>query len=180
MKRFFSFLIAIAFTLAVKGQLIIPMVSGINSKDFGVGYGTFIHFDKPVYQGANITIEASYNHFNSKRFKGYGITTAPIKIGYQYTIKKNGLGYYVEPQIGFNLVGRIPNYSLPEGQYGDKSFNGLVTGANAGYLLDTGKKIGIISFGIRYEAVIYDGGNGLIPVLGLFLCFNGRNKREDY
>ncbi len=73
----------------------------------------------------------------------YGFDLVPIKVGYRYLFDSIGKGFYLEPQLGYNVYGISPS---------DSVFHGFVWSFGVGYLF---KPLGGLKFdlGIRYESV---------------------------
>ncbi len=57
-------------------------------------------------KGSDVTLEIGANIFIlNDGYDGDGTIMCPLKAGYRYTLNETGKGFYIEPQIGFNLVG---------------------------------------------------------------------------
>ncbi len=115
-------------------------------------------------------MELAATVFSLKRNDAYGWIVIPVKAGYRYTFNQTGSGFYIEPQLGYNVHGVDP---------ADKVFTGLVYGAGTGYLF---KPMGKIQFdlGIRYESAVHK--DGAANYLSLRLSHNfsiGRRESEE-
>jgi hypothetical protein len=58
----------------------------------------------PVSDAADVSLEIGVNFFPSKD-EGEGTAMCPLKAGYRYTLNGTGEGFYVEPQVGYNIYG---------------------------------------------------------------------------
>jgi hypothetical protein len=133
---FKQFLIAgfLLVSFHVNGQIQISKIIGKNSSEFNTGYGGYLKFGYPVSDAADVTLEVGANIFQLKADPAYGWAVLPVKAGYRYTINGTGAGFYIEPQVGYNVYGIDP---------ANNKFSGLVLGSGAGYLFKPG---GLIQF----------------------------------
>lgn len=146
-KQFLFFLLT-GLTLQANGQIQIAKLVGKNSNDYTTGYGGFLKYAYPVSEGNAISLEAGALIFNSKADSRYGWIVVPFKAGYRYTFNQTGSGFYVEPQLGYNVYGLDPE---------EQKFHGVILGAGTGYIFQP--IAGTIQFdlGLRYESVVYKG-----------------------
>lgn len=102
----------------------------------------------PISEGSDITLELGANVFSLKEDPAYGWAVVPIKAGYRYTLNRTGTGFYIEPQVGYNVYGIDPN---------NMKYTGLILGGGAGYLF---QPIGNIKFdlGLLFESSLHKGG----------------------
>ena len=129
-------------------QIQVSKIIGKTSKDYGTGYGGYLKVSHPISEAADVTVEIGANVFSLKENPAYGWAVVPIKAGYRYTINQTGTGFYIEPQVGYNVYGIDPN---------DMKYTGLILAAGAGYLF---KPIGNIKFdlGLLFESAMHKGG----------------------
>ncbi|HYK57480.1 MAG TPA: hypothetical protein VEV15_13520, partial [Flavisolibacter sp.] len=150
---------SLVFFLIVQASAQIGAVKlvGNNTKDYAIGLGAFIKTGFPVSEAADITLELGANIFPLKGYgTEYGTIMCPLKAGYRHTLNGTGQGFYVEPQVGFNLVGIT---SLPD-NYGNDinlKYHGVVLAAGTGYLFTIGRAP--FDLNLRYETVIAHGGS---------------------
>ena len=98
--------------MQANAQISVVKLVGNNTKDYAIGFGAFIKGGVPVSEAADVTLELGADIFFMKGSGGdYGTIMCPLKAGYRYTLNGSGQGFYVEPQVGFNLVGVT---SLPD------------------------------------------------------------------
>lgn len=151
---------------------------GNNTKDYAIGFGAFIKSGIPVSEGADLTLEIGANFFPQKGYgMDYGTLMCPLKAGYRYTLDGTGLGFYIEPQAGFNLLG-LTTIADDDGNSVDLKYHGVVLAAGAGYLFTIGGAP--FDLNLRYETVIAHGGSNNMIALGLsrFISFGKRDS--DY
>jgi hypothetical protein len=149
---------------------------GNNTKDYSIGFGAFIKAGIPVSEGADVTLEIGADIFFMSGYgTEYGTVMCPLKAGYRYTLNGTGQGFYIEPQVGYNLVGVT---SLPDenGNTVNLSYHGIVLAAGTGYLFTIGR----IPFDVnlRYETVIAHGGSNNLISLGISRYFSFKKREE--
>jgi hypothetical protein len=108
---------------------------------------------------------------------GYGTAMCPLKAGYRYTLDGTGKGFYVEPQVGFNVYG-ITSLQDKNGEDVDLKYHGVIFAAGTGYLFS----ISNISFDVnlRYETVIAHGGSNNLVCLGISKSFGFGRRDTNY
>ena len=143
---FLGIFLFVSFKL--NAQIQFSKIVGKSSKDYGVGKGGFLKFSHPISEASDVTLELGANVFSLKDDPAYGWALIPIKAGYRYTLNRTGTGFYIEPQVGYNVYGIDPD---------DMKYTGLILAAGAGYLF---KPIGKIKFdlGILFESAMHKGG----------------------
>ncbi|TDH26623.1 hypothetical protein EXU57_11075 [Segetibacter sp. 3557_3] len=67
----------------------------------------------------------------------------PVLSDYRYSLSKSGNGFYIEPQVGYELYGADP----------DCEYTGLVLAGGAGYVFPAARK-GQIDLGILFETPV--------------------------
>jgi len=160
MKKHLIAIIILSSTVTVShAQLLVSKLLGKNSNQYTAGWGAFLNVSIPVSEADAVTTEFGVNMFFYKANTDYGIATAPLKIGYLYTFDRTGSGFYIEPQLGYNLVGLVPNFDNTYIHDAETKFNGVATGVKAGYLIDWRQLGGQINLGLREESVFYGGGS---------------------
>ena len=161
---------------SLRAQLFVSKLTGKGSSNYNTGYGAFLKLGFPISDADEITGEIGFNDYTLKDLPSYGILTAPLKVGYQYTIDRSGSGFYVEPQLGYNIVGIVPSYNIRTYQEDETKFKGVVGTVNGGYIIcweGIGTKINL---GLRYESVFYGGGS--VHSAGMFILFSFPKKKE--
>jgi len=79
-------------------------------------------------------LETGVHFFFDKDYTEYGVADVPLKFGYRYTINRTGAGFYVEPQLGYNIYGVKSYYDYTNYKDVDEKFHGLVLSGGVGYL----------------------------------------------
>ena len=174
-KRTVAATIMFLLIMQANAQISVIKLVGNDTKDYSIGFGAFIKSGFPVTDAADVTLELGADIFFMKGYgTDYGTIMCPLKAGYRYTLNGTGQGLYVEPQVGYNLVGIT---SLPN-DYGDDinlKYHGVVLAAGAGYLFTIGRAP--FDFNLRYETVIAHGGSNNLVSLGIsrFIFFRKRD-----
>ncbi|SRR6266700_3685467 len=156
-------------------QIEVAKIVGKNSKDYNLGFGAFLKFAYPVSEAADLSLEAGFLFFVlNDGGDGDGTAFCPLKLGYRYTLNQTGTGFYVEPQVGFNLYGvssvNVNGYTV------NSKFHGAILGAGFGYLFPPGGHIQF-DLGLRYETVIVSGNS--LNFLALRLSHNFSFRKRD-
>lgn len=174
-KRLLATALLLFFIIQANAQLGVMKLVGNGTEDYKLGYGAFIKTGFPVLEGSDATLEIGANVFLMDG--GDGTIMCPLKGGYRYTLNRTGKGFYVEPQVGFNLYG-ITSTQDKNGADVDLKYHGVVFAAGTGYLFT----ISNIAFDInlRYETVIAHGGSNNLVTLGLSKSFNFGRRNTDY
>lgn len=139
-------------------QLDVALLLGERKKSLAlpIAFGGFIKFGVPINQSDEISAEASYLTWDEGD-AGY----FAAKVGYVYTLNREGYGWFIEPQLGYAFVGSDPSYNnYPE--TGD--FKGVVGSVNVGYRF--GQTRAKWDLGLRYENV-FTNNVGRISLIGL-------------
>jgi len=137
--------------------------------DSKIGLGGFIKLGVPVSVADEITAEVAFIGWD-EYLSGY----IPLKAGYHYTLNREGYGWFVEPQVGYTLLGYDPNHS---DYFEDSPFNGPVATLQFGYRFGQGKQKGDLS--LRYENVFSN--IGTFSTIGLrFAVSLGIGRRAYY
>lgn len=155
------------FIIPANAQLGVMKLVGSDTKNYKSGFGAFIKAGVPVSNSGDVTIEIGANYFPSKD-EGYGTLMCPLKAGYRYMLNRTHEGFYVEPQVGYNIYG-VTSLLDENGYNVDLKYHGVVFAAGGGYLFATGK-IGF-DLNLRYETVIAHGGSNNLISLGLTKSF---------
>lgn len=173
------FVVPLLFLLTrVSAQVEVLKLTGQEGKDYRLGFGAFLKFAFPVNEASFLTIEAGANFIGQKEDREQGMAIIPAKLGYRYTINGSGIGFYVEPQVGYNIYGVKSVYKPSLYNYEDQKFHGIIGSFGAGYLFKPGNKIQF-DLGAYYESVFYNGSS--TRYFGLRLTHNfGFGKKEDY
>lgn len=107
-------------------------------------FGSYLKFGFPINEGDEISAEASlliWDEIDAGYMAG--------KIGFVYTLNREGYGWFVEPQLGYVFVGSDPSY---EDYMGHGNFKGGVGTFNFGYRFGQNKFKADLA--LRYEHVI--------------------------
>jgi hypothetical protein len=165
-------------TLA-NAQLGVMKLVGKNTSDYTIGFGAFIKAAHPVSEGSDVTLEIGANIFilNDGYGSGDGTIMCPLKAGYRYTLNGTGSGFYVEPQVGFNIVG-VTSLHDANGNQVNLNYHGAVFAAGTGYLFNIGHAP--FDLNLRYETTIAHGGSNNFISLGIsrFIRFKKRDTEE--
>lgn len=157
-------------------QLGVMKMVGNDTKNYSLGFGAFVKGGYPVSDGSDVTLEIGVDIFflNDGYDNADGTAMCPLKAGYRYTLNGTGKGFYVEPQVGFNLYG-ITSLHDDKGDAVDLKYHGAIFAAGTGYLFDIGKTPFDVNF--RYETVIAHGGSNNFITLGIsrFISFKKRD-----
>ena len=175
-KRLLTTFLLFFFITQANAQLGAMKLVGNDTKNYKLGYGAFIKAGVPVSDAADVTLEIGVDFFPSQD-ADEGTAMCPLKAGYRYTLNGTGEGFYVEPQIGYNIYGTTSLLD-DNGDNVDLKYHGVVLAAGAGYLFS----IGNIPFDVnlRYETVIAHGGSNNFVSLGITKSFSfGRKNRDD-
>ena len=148
-----TFLCLLVFVVSkIQAQLEVATMLGKYKAHHSFGYGAFLNFGKQVTDAGYATLEIAATIFPDVGSGGQdGIAVIPVLVGYKHTLNGSGLGFYIQPQIGYNIVGTISN------EYVDETFHGgFAWAATLGYLFPPNK----IQFdiGLKYESVLHSGG----------------------
>ncbi len=149
---------------------------GNDTKDYQLGFGAFIKAGVPVSDAADVTLEIGANFFFMKDGSGDGTVMCPLKAGYRYTLNGTGEGFYVEPQVGYNIYG-VTSLQNENGDDVDLKYHGVVLAASAGYLFSVGN-VGL-DINLRYETVIAHGGSNNMVSLGITKSISFRKRDRD-
>lgn len=174
-KKIFATSLLFFFIIQAKAQLGVMKLVGNNTKDYKLGFGAFIKTGFPVTDGSDVTLEIGADVFPMDNTFTYGTVMCPLKAGYRYTLDGTGKGFYVEPQVGFNLYG-VTSLQDKNGNDVNLKYHGVIFAAGTGYLF----YISNISFDInlRYETVVAHGGSNNLVSLGISKSF-GFGRRDS-
>ena len=139
-------------------QLEVALLLGERSKsvDPPIAFGGFLKFGFPISQADEISVEASnltWDEGDAGYFAG--------KLGYVYTLNREGYGWFIEPQLGYVFVGSDPSYN---DYYGTGDVKGAIGSMNVGYRFGQSRAKWDLS--LRYENV-FTNNVGRISTLGL-------------
>ncbi len=173
-KKISSTACLMCFVFVVHAQIEVAKIIGKNSEKYGVGFGAFLKLAFPISEGDDISVEIGASIFREKNSSTNGLAYVPLKLGYRYSINRTGSGFYVEPQMGYNVYGAYTTYDQT---YIDKKINGFVGSATAGYLF---QPIGNITFdlGLRFETIQFNGGSANSVAIRLSHYINLGRKRD--
>lgn len=176
MKKIVLALFVFFIANQVHAQIEVAKLTGKNSENYSVGFGAFLKFAQPVSDADAVSVEIGLKYFYEKGYAGtYGLAYLPLKLGYRYSLDRSGAGFYIEPQLGYNLYG-VKSYQADGGLDVDEKFHGLIWAAGAGYLFNPGGRIQF-DLSLHYESVIYN--NGPVNNISFRLAHNfSFGKRE--
>lgn len=158
-------------------QIGVMKLVGNNTKDYTLGFGAFIKAGRPVSDGSDITLEIGANIFFLDGFGSPdGTIMCPLKAGYRYTFNGTGSGLYIEPQVGFNLLG-VTSLHDATGKAIDLKYHGVVFAAGGGYLFEMGRIM--FDLNLRYETTIAHGGSNNMISLGISRYFRFGKRDSD-
>ncbi len=164
------------FTIQANAQLGVMKLVGKDTKDYKLGFGAFIKTGFPVLDGSDVTLEIGADFFPLAGGTE-GTIMCPLKAGYRYTFNGTGKGFYVEPQVGFNVYG-ITSLTDESGQDINLNYHGVILAAGTGYLFSLWNTY--FDVNLRYETVIADGGSNNLVSLGISKFFSfGKRNTED-
>jgi hypothetical protein len=160
-------------------QIGLMRLVGKNTSNYTFGFGAFIKSGFPVSEGSDVTLEIGADIFflNDGYGSSDGTIMCPLKAGYRYTLNGTGKGFYIEPQVGFNLVG-ITSLHDANGNQINLNYHGVVFAAGTGYLFTIGRAP--FDLNLRYETVIDHGGSNNLISLGIsrFIRFRKRDSED--
>jgi hypothetical protein len=174
-KKLFATSLLFFLIIQANAQLGVMKLVGNGTKDYKMGFGAFIKTGFPVSEGSDATLEIGVDIFPMD--DGYGTAMCPLKVGYRYTLDGTGKGFYVEPQVGFNVYG-VTSLQDKNGQDVDLKYHGVIFAAGTGYLFSISNIF--FDVNLRYETVIAHGGSNNLVSLGLTKSFGFGRKDTDY
>lgn len=178
-QRLLAVIILFSTVVQANAQLGVMKLIGKGSSKYDLGFGGFIKSGYPVSEGSDVTLEIGANIFfmNDGYGTADGTIMCPLKAGYRYTLDGTGGGFYVEPQVGFNLVGVTSLHDVNGNQI-NLHYHGVVFAAGTGFLFTAWHAP--FDLNLRYETVIDHGGSNNIISLGISRCISfGRRNSGD-
>jgi hypothetical protein len=178
-KRPLTVLILFFVVMQANAQLGVTKLVGNNTNKYTTGFTAFVKSGYPVAEGSDVTLEIGADIFflNDGYGTADGTIMCPLKAGYRYTLNGTGEGFYVEPQVGFNLVG-ITSVHDANGNQVNLHYHGVVFAAGTGFLFTAWHAP--FDVNLRYETVIDHGGSNNFVSLGIsrFISFGKRNTGD--
>lgn len=167
------------FIKQANAQLGVMKLVGNGTKDYTIGFGAFVKTGFPVSDGSDLTIEIGANFFflHDDYDGADGTAMCPLKVGYRYTLNGTGEGFYVEPQVGYNIYG-VTSLHDDNGNSIDLKYHGGVFAAGAGYLFTLWNAPFDVNF--RYETVIAHGGSNNFISLGISRFISFKKRDTEY
>jgi|SRR6185312_90937 len=162
--------------IQASAQLGVMKLVGNDTKNYKLGFGAFIKAGVPVSDAGSVTLEIGVDFFPLKD-AGEGTAMCPLKAGYRYTLNGTGEGFYIEPQVGYNIYG-VTSVLDENGNNVDLKYHGIVLAAGGGYLFSIGNVP--IDINLRYETVIAHGGSNNLVSLGITKSFSFGRRDRDY
>lgn len=176
MKKSFLCLGLLITAASLHAQIQVLKMVGNRANEFSIGYGASLKFSVPASDADYVSFEGGVNIFFLKEDAEYGIMTVPVKVGYRYTLDRSGTGFYVEPQLGYNVFGLEPVYNGYT--YDEPKNTGPVGAVNVGYLFQPWKKVQF-DLGAFYETILHSGTTTSYVGLRLSHSFAfGRRERD--
>lgn len=159
-------------------QLGVMKLVGKNTSNYTIGFGAFIKTGYPVSEGSDVTLEIGADIFllNDGYGSSDGTIMCPLKAGYKFTLDGSGRGFYVEPQVGFNLVG-VTSLHDANGNQVNLRYHGVVFAAGTGYLFIVGRAP--FDLNLRYETTIDHGGSNNFISLGISRYISFKKRDSD-
>ena len=154
-EKLLAVIVLLSTVMRANAQLGLMKWVGPRSSKYDLGFGGFVKGGYPVTDDGTIMV--------------------PLKAGYRYTLDGSGTGFYVEPQVGFNLVG-ITSLHDANGNQINLNYHGVVFAAGTGFLFTAWNAP--FDLNLRYETVIDHGGSNNFISLGIsrFISFGKRNS----
>lgn len=178
-KRPLVVIVLFSILMQAHAQIGVTKLVGNNSAKYSTGFTAFVKGAYPVAEGSDVTLEIGANVFfmNDGYGTADGTIMCPLKAGYRYTLDGTGEGFYVEPQVGYNLVG-VTSLHDDHGNQINLKYHGVVFAAGTGYLFTAWQVP--FDLNLRYETVIDHGGSNNFISLGIsrFISFGKRNTAE--
>ena len=150
---------------------------GKDTKDYKLGFGAFIKTGIPVSDGGDVTLEIGADIFPSNDGNGNGTIMCPLKAGYRYTLNGTSEGFYVEPQVGYNVYG-VTSLDDENGQTVNLKYHGVILAAGTGYLFSVWNTS--FDVNLRYETVMAHGGSNNLVSLGISKFFSFGRRDTGY
>jgi hypothetical protein len=165
-KRTLSVMVLFFSIWHANAQLGVIKLVGNNTSQYTTGFAAFVKSGYPVSEGSDVTLEIGADIFflNDGYGTADGTIMCPLKAGYRYTLNGTGEGFYLEPQVGFNLVG-VTSLHDANGNQVNLQYHGVVFAAGTGYLFTIGHAP--FDLNLRYETVIAHGGSNNFISLGI-------------
>jgi hypothetical protein len=178
-KRALTASILLFFIIQVNAQIGVMKLVGKNTNNYTIGFGAFVKGGYPVSEGSDITLEIGADIFflNDGYGTADGTIMCPLKAGYRYTFDGSGMGFYVEPQAGFNLVG-VTSLHDANGNQINLNYHGVVFAVGTGYLFTLWHAP--FDLNLRYETVIDHGGSNNLISLGITRFFSFGKRDTGY
>jgi len=174
MRRQLLFLSLFFIAIQSRAQLSVVKMVGNDTKDYKLGAGLYLKAGYPVSEGDDVTLEAGCYIFSlDDNSYTFGTFIVPAKLGYRYTLNRKGNGFYVEPQVGYNIYG-LTTLNV-NGYAKDFKFHGIVLGASTGYLFSLWSAP--IDLNLHFETIVDKGGSDNYVRAGLVFPFSLK-KRE--
>ena len=157
-KLFYLFLaIGLLSGLSANSQLELAKLLDKKYHDMLPGIGASLKFGYPVSEAADATIEAGAMLFFDKDYpESYGLAIVPVKLGYRHTLNGSGTGFYIEPQVGYNIYGGETLEDYETGELIDRKGTGFIWAAGIGYLFKPSRRMQF-NLGLRYESILDKG-----------------------
>ena len=163
-------------TTQVWAQLGVVKMVGNNTSKYNLGYGAYIKTGFPISEGDDVTLQIGAYLFvlNDGAPQQNGTGVVPLTAGYRYTLNRKGSGLYIEPQIGYNLLGVTSVYV--NGKEVNLDYHGAILGVGTGYLFPISGCP--LDLNLNYQTIIDHGGSTNYVSLGLAV-YIGFKKRDN-
>jgi len=169
------------FFIAIQtnAQLGVIKLVGNNTSKYDLGYGAYLKMGYPVSESSDITLQIGAYLFvlNDGGTQEDGTGVVPLTAGYRYTFNGKGSGLYVEPQVGYNLLG-VSSVNV-NGKTVNLDYHGAILGVGTGYLFPI--RGCPLDLNLDYQTIIDHGGSTNYVSLGLavYLSFRKRDRDEE-
>lgn len=178
-QKLLALILLFSTTMRADAQLGVMKWVGPGSSKYDLGFGGFVKGAYPITDGADVTLEVGANIFlmNDGYGSADGTIMVPLKAGYRYTLDGSGTGFYVEPQIGFNVLG-VTSLHDANGNQVNLNYHGVVFAAGAGFLFT--KWNAPFDLNLRYETTIDHGGSNNFISLGISRTIRFGHRDSGY
>ena len=166
--------IALTFIVTIAhAQLSVIKMVGSNTGNYNQGLGAYLKGAYSISNADDITLELGLYDFKlNDGGVGDGTIILPLTAGYRYTLDRSGSGFYIEPQVGYNLLGVT---SLKVNGYTQNiNFKGVTFAGGTGYIFLLGSFP--IDLNLRYQTIKAQEASYNTVSLGLTLGIRFKRK----
>ena len=177
MKKILLFSIVLFLVTDLYSQVEVAQMFSHKGRSYGLGYGAFLKVAYPISEGDDVSLELGARAFSEKG-TGWvdGVLACPLKLGYRYTLDRSGEGFYIEPQLGYNVYGVESYYDDTAYKTVNVKFHGIVAAAGVGYLFRPSRHQ--VDLGLHIETVFYK--QQSVTCISLRLTENISFRKKEY